>query len=43
MRFKARWCTCCELLEEPHARAEELVGAAQVAQVRPTQRKEEPQ
>ena len=35
--------TCGELLEEPHARAEELVGAAQVAQMRPTQRQEQPQ
>lgn len=35
--------TCSELLEEPHAGAEELVGAAQVAKVGPTQRQEQPQ
>ena len=35
--------TCSELLEEPHAGAEELIGAAQVAQVGPTQRQEQPQ
>ena len=35
--------TCSELLEQPHARAEELVGAAQVAQVGPTQGQEQPQ
>ena len=35
--------TSSELLEEPHARAEELVGGAQVAQVGPTQGDEQPQ
>ena len=39
----ARACTCSELLEEPHAGAEELVGTAEVAQVGPTQGQEEPQ
>ena len=37
-----RQLTCSELLEEPHAGAEELVGAAEVAQVGPTQGEEEP-
>ena len=34
--------TCSELLKEPHARAEELVGAAQVAQVGPTEGDKQP-
>ena len=35
--------TCSELLEEPHAGTENLVGAAQVAQVRATQGQKQPQ
>ena len=38
----ARVLTGSELLEEPHARGEELVGGAQVAQVGPTQGDKEP-
>lgn len=35
--------TCSELLEEPHAGAEELVGGAEVAEVGPAEGQEQPQ